>query len=75
MLQEMLEAYLITAGWAITGSISMGLGIIIAVKMFDLSTTKVDEWALVKEGNIPIAIILAAVILSVGYVIGAAIGH
>jgi len=69
------EAYLITLGWAITGSFSMGLGIIIAVKMFDLSTTKVDEWELVKEGNIPIAIILAAVILSVGYVIGAAIGH
>ena len=75
MISEILQAYLITFGWAITGSISMGLGLIIAIKMFDLSTTKVDEWALVKEGNIPIAIILAAVILSVGYVVGAAIGH
>lgn len=74
-MSTIFEAYLITFGWAITGSVSMGLGIIIAVKMFDLSTTKVDEWALIKDNNIAMAIILAAVILSVGYVIGAAIGH
>lgn len=74
-MPQIIEAYLITFGWAITGSISMGIGIIVAIKLFDLSTTKVDEWELVKDGNIPIAIILAAVILSVGYVIGAAIGH
>ncbi|QDT04725.1 hypothetical protein K227x_31200 [Rubripirellula lacrimiformis] len=74
-MAEIFEAYLITFGWAITGSISMGLGIIIAVKMFDLSTTKVDEWQLIKDNNIAMAIILAALILSVGYVIGAAIGH
>ena len=74
-MSTIFEAYLITFGWAITGSVSMGLGIIIAVKMFDLSTTKVDEWALIKDNNIAMAIVLAAVILSVGYVIGAAIGH
>lgn len=63
-------AYLITMGWALVGSISMAVGIIIALKLFDLSTPKVDEWELVKQGNISIAIIFAAVILSVGYVIG-----
>jgi len=30
----------------------MGLGIIIGVKMFELSTRKVDEWELIKQGNI-----------------------
>ena len=75
MTSEILQAYLITFGWAITGSVSMGIGLIIAIKLFDLSTTKVDEWALVKEGNIPIAMILSSVILAVGYVVGAAIGH
>lgn len=66
-------AYLITFGWAIVGSVSMGLGIIIAIKMFDLSTRGVDEWELVKQGNIPIAIILASMIVSLGIVVSSAI--
>jgi hypothetical protein len=32
----------------------MGLGIIIALKMFDLATTKVDEWELITEPCIAI---------------------
>jgi uncharacterized membrane protein YjfL (UPF0719 family) len=63
-------AYLITFGWAIVGSVSMAIGIIIALKLFDLSTPNVDEWELVKQGNIPIAIIFASIILALGYVIG-----
>ncbi|WP_417379484.1 DUF350 domain-containing protein [Gimesia sp.] len=66
-------AYLITFGWALVGSVSMGLGIIIAIKMFDLSTKDVDEWELVKQGNIPIAIILASMIISLGIVVSSAI--
>ena len=72
-LQEILTAYAITFGWAIIGSISMGLGIIIAVKMFEMSTHRVDEWELIKQNNIAMAIILASVIVSVGIVIAAAI--
>jgi uncharacterized membrane protein YjfL (UPF0719 family) len=72
-MPEIFIAYLITFGWAITGSIGMGLGIIIALKMFDWSTTKVDEWALIKEGNIAMAIILASVVISVGLVISSAV--
>lgn len=70
---EVFQAYAITFGWAITGSISMGLGIIIALKLFDFSTRDVDEWKLIKDGNIPMAIILASVVLSLGMVISAAI--
>ena len=47
----------------------MAIGIFIALKVFTLATRDVDEWALVKQGNIPIAIILAAIILSVGLVV------
>lgn len=72
-MPDILYAYLITFGWAIVGSVSMGLGIIIALKMFDLATTKVDEWELIKQGNIPMAIILAAVIIALGMVISSAI--
>ncbi len=70
---EIFTAYAITFGWAIVGSISMGIGIVIALKIFDLSTPKVDEWELIKQGNIPMAIVLAAIILSLGMVIAGAI--
>jgi len=73
-MDGIFTAYLITFGWALVGSISMGLGIIITLRMFDLSTRNVDEWELVKQGNIPIAIILASVIISLGIVVAAAIG-
>ena len=66
-------AYLITFGWAVVGSVGMGLGIIIALKMFDFSTPKVDEWEMIKQGNIAMAIVLAAVILAVGFVVAGAI--
>jgi uncharacterized membrane protein YjfL (UPF0719 family) len=72
-MQEIFQAYLITFGWAIIGSVGMGLGIIVALKMFDLSTRRVDEWELIKQGNVPMAIILAAVILALGIVIASAI--
>lgn len=51
----------------------MGVGIIIALKLFDLSTRDVDEWALLKEGNMAIAVVLAAVIISQGIVVSSAI--
>ncbi len=72
-MEQILLSYLVTFGWAIVGSVSMGLGIIIAVKLFELSTRRVDEWELIKQNNIAMAIILAAVIISVGIVIASAI--
>lgn len=72
-MPSIVTAYLITLGWAIVGSVSMGLGIIIALKLFTLSTRKVDEWELIKQGNIAMAIILASVVVSLGIVVAAAI--
>lgn len=66
-------AYLITFGWALVGSISMGVGIIIALKLFDLSTTRIDEWELIRQGNISMAVVLAAIILALGIVVSSAI--
>ena len=73
MPNEILKAYLFTFGWAIVGSVAMGLGIIIALKLFTISTRKVDEWELIKQGNMAMAVILASVIVSLGIVIAAAI--
>ena len=72
-MPDIFTAYLITFGWAIVGSVSMGIGIIITIKLFDFSTRDVDEWALIKQGNIGMAIILAALIISLGIVVSAAI--
>ena len=72
-MPEILTSYLITFGWAMTGSISMGIGIIVALKLFDWSTPKVDEWELIKQGNLPMAIVLAAVIVSLGIVVSASV--
>jgi uncharacterized membrane protein YjfL (UPF0719 family) len=72
-MEGIFMAYLVTFGWAIVGSISMGIGIIIAVKLFEFSTHRVDEWELIKQNNIAMAIILAAVIVSVGIVIASAV--
>ncbi|HEY1601797.1 MAG TPA: DUF350 domain-containing protein [Pirellulales bacterium] len=72
-MDEIFKAYAITFGWAIVGSVGMGFGIIIALKMFTLSTRKVDEWELIKQGNVPMGIILAAIIIALGIVIAAAV--
>jgi uncharacterized membrane protein YjfL (UPF0719 family) len=70
---DIFRAYLITFGWAIVGSVSMGLGIIIALKMFTIATPKVDEWDLINKGNIAMAIVLAAIVISLGMVIASAV--
>ena len=74
-MSPIVEAYLITFGWALVGSIAMAIGLVIAIKIFDLATTKIDEWKEISEGNMAVAVVISSVILSVGYVIGAAIGH
>ncbi len=72
-MPDVLYAYLVTFGWAIVGSIGMGLGIVIALKLFALSTPKVDEWEQIKQGNMAMAVVLAAVIVSLGIVIASAV--
>lgn len=64
-----LTQYLITFGWAITGAISMAIGLALLLKIFSW-LTPIDEWEEIKKGNITVAIILAAVILGTALVIG-----
>ncbi len=41
--------------------------------MFDLSTHKVDEWELIKQGNMAMAVVLASVIIALGIVVAVVI--
>ena len=66
---QILTSYAVTFGWAMVGSVSMGLGVFIALKIFTVATRDVDEWKLIREGNMAMAIILAALILSLGIVV------
>ncbi|OGP57779.1 MAG: hypothetical protein A2V67_15930 [Deltaproteobacteria bacterium RBG_13_61_14] len=70
---DILYAYFITFGWAIVGSVSMGLGLVISLMIFNRLTPGVDEWKLIREGSIPMAIIMAAVIIACGVVVASAI--
>ena len=72
-MPSIFVAYAVTLGWALVGSISMGLGIIIALKMFDAATRDVDEWALIKQGNMAMAVILGSIIIALGLVVSSAI--
>lgn len=66
---QILTSYAVTFGWAMVGSVSMGLGVFIALKIFTVATRDVDEWKLIREGNMAMAVILAALILSLRIVV------
>lgn len=69
MLITMLQQYLITFGWAVTGAVSMAVALGILVAIF-ARITPINEWEEIKKGNISVAIILAAVIIGTALVIG-----
>ena len=70
---EILMAYLITFGWALVGSVSMAIALVLSLTIFNFLNRGVDEWKLIREGSIPMAIVLAAVIIATGIVVGNAI--
>lgn len=64
----MLEQYLITFGWAITGAISMAIALGIMLKIYSW-ITPINEWEEIKKGNVSVAIIMSSVILGTALVI------
>jgi uncharacterized membrane protein YjfL (UPF0719 family) len=72
-MKEILFDYIVTLGWAIIGSLSMGLALIVVLKIFDFSTKKVNEWEEIKNNNISMAIVIAAIILACAWVVSSII--
>jgi uncharacterized membrane protein YjfL (UPF0719 family) len=56
-------------GWAMVAAISFAFAMGVAIKVFDLLTKNIDEWEEIKKGNWGVAMILTAMILSVGLVL------
>lgn len=73
MLKQIIMDYIITFGWAIVGSISIGVGVIITLWMFDKFTHGIDEWTELKNNNQAVAIVLAALIISCAWVVSSII--
>lgn len=66
---EILQQYLITFGWALTGAISMAIALGILVKVFAW-ITPMDEWQEINKGNLAPALVLSSAILGTAFVIG-----
>ncbi len=69
---RILTQYLLALGWGIVGAIAMAVSLVVLLKVFTW-LTPVDEWAELKNGNLGIAIVMGAVIIAFGLVVGASI--
>jgi len=56
--------------WCIVAALSMGLSLGIVVRIFDMLTPGLDEIDELRKGNVAVAIVLGAVILASGFVVG-----
>lgn len=69
---RILTQYLLALGWGLVGAVAMALSLVVLLKVFTW-LTPVDEWAELRNGNLGIAIVMGAVIIAFGLVVGAAI--
>ncbi len=67
--KAMLLQYLVTMGWAVAAAVSMGIGLAVALKVFNVLTPKIDEIEEIKKGNMAVAVVLAAVVLAMAIVV------
>jgi uncharacterized membrane protein YjfL (UPF0719 family) len=71
-MKDLLMQYLITAGWGITGAITMAIALPLLLWVFS-KFTPLNDWEEIKKGNMGVAIILAALIIAFAVVMGFAI--
>ncbi len=66
---DTLMLYVRTIGWAIAVSIGFSLGTAIAVWIFGLISTDIDEWAEIRNKNYGVAAIFVALIVMIGLLV------
>lgn len=71
-VNKLLIEYVVTFGWAIVAALAMSVSLAILIKVYDKLTPTLDEMEELKKGNVAVAIVMAAVILAFGYVVGQA---
>ena len=56
-------------GWALVAAVGFALAMGLAIKVFTALSGEIDEWQEIKKGNLGVALIFVAMILSVGLVL------
>ena len=68
-LMGMLTQYGRAVGWSIAAAVGFAFGIGIALKVFDMLSTEIDEWEEIKKGNMGVALIFISWIVMVGLLV------
>jgi uncharacterized membrane protein YjfL (UPF0719 family) len=55
--------------WALVAALSFSFAMGLAIKVFDRLSGEINEWEEIKKGNLGVALIFVAMILSVGLVL------
>ena len=58
-----LMQYARAIGWSITAAVGFAFGIGIALKVFDMLSTDIDEWEEIKKGNMGVSLIFISLII------------
>lgn len=69
-MQEILPEIIKACCWAFLSALLMGTGTGLGVKFFDFMTPGIDEMEELRKGNMAVAVVIGAVILSIGFVMG-----
>lgn len=69
---QLLNEYLVTFGWGITGAVTMAVALPLLLWLFD-KFSPINEWEEVKKGNLGVSIIISAIIIGFAIVMGFAI--
>ncbi|MEC9376507.1 MAG: DUF350 domain-containing protein, partial [Candidatus Neomarinimicrobiota bacterium] len=64
-----LTQYARAVGWSITAAVGFAFGVGIALKVFDMLSTEIEEWEEIKKGNIGVALIFISLIVMVGLLV------
>jgi uncharacterized membrane protein YjfL (UPF0719 family) len=65
----LLTQYARAVGWSIAAAVGFAFGIGIALKVFDLLSTEIDEWEEIKKGNMGVSLIFISLIVMVGLLV------
>ncbi len=68
---RLLTDYLVALGWGIVGAITMAIALVLLLRVFTW-LTPIDEWAELRNGNVGVAVVLAAVIIAFALVVAGA---
>jgi uncharacterized membrane protein YjfL (UPF0719 family) len=56
-------------GWAVVAALAFSFAMGLSIKVFDWMSKDINEWEEIKKGNLGVALIFVAMILSVALVI------